>query len=76
VRTARVRILVAITDDGCYVAEGYSDTTPKKLIDSMKETLHNHMTPPIDFYWIEADVPVPAKLQPKTITYKKLAPNK
>lgn len=66
--TVRVRILVAVTDDGHYIAEGYGDTKPAKLIASMTQDLHHHMTPPIEFYWIEADVPIPPKLQPATIT--------
>ena len=66
-KTARVRVLVAITDDGTYCAEGYSGTAPKKLIEQMNESLHHYMTPPIEFHWIEAMVPIPAPLKPRTI---------
>ena len=66
--SVRVRILVAVTDDGAYVAEGYSDTKPRRLVRQMAENIHNHMTPPIDFYWIEADVPIPQPLHPRTLS--------
>lgn len=67
-KTVRVRILVAITDDGTYVADGNSEVKPRDLIASMGESIHHYMTPPVDYCWIEADVPVPAKLAPATIS--------
>lgn len=66
-KSQRVRILVAITDDGTYRADGSSDVAPQKLIDGMNEWLGGVMTPPIEFFWIEADVPVPAPLDPPVI---------
>lgn len=58
-KTVRVRVLVAITDDGAYLADGNSETPASKLIAYMHANLTNYMTPPIELYWLEADVPVP-----------------
>jgi hypothetical protein len=70
-KTVRVRVLVAVTDDGTYLAQG---STPFKgpfnaaaAEREMGEGIHNVMTPPIVYHWIEADVPVPAPTERKPI---------
>jgi hypothetical protein len=72
--TLRAKILIAITDDGAWHAEGGDGIKPKQLIESVNEMLHaQNWTPPIEFYWIEVDVPVPPPMKPRHLSPLQIA---
>ena len=102
-KTVRVRVLVAVTDDGTYLAQGgtpfkgrlndprfgermrgtgnFAELISRRFAIAckrcglnaktaeaeMSEGIHHHMTPPVVYHWIEADVPVPPPTERKPI---------
>ena len=71
-KTVRVRILVAVTDDGSWIAdgsciEGASHTNEERTRKDLIELAKANFDPPIELHWIEAEIPIPAPLAPTTI---------
>ena len=69
-KTVRVKIAVAITDDGAWQAMGGSNTKGGLRGDTIElmRMAKEMFDPPIEIHYIEADIPVPAR--PKSLTFK------
>lgn len=57
-KTVRVRIAVAITPDGLWACAGNWDAPDDELMSFAIDRLYCQQQE-ADYYWIEADVPVP-----------------
>lgn len=68
-KTVRVRILVAVTDDGAWLAEGHPGRD-KRWVRDVMDMAKAEYDLPINFHWIEAEVPVPEPCAPTTIIAK------
>jgi hypothetical protein len=69
-KTVRVRIPVAITDDGAWEALGGSNAKGglRGCITDLVGVAKDMFDPPIEIHIVEADIPVPAK--PKRLTFR------
>lgn len=68
VKTAKVRILVAISDDGGYAALGDSSLSSSKLKGALAEQVNSEgWIPPVIFHWVEVRLPVPPGANKKAI---------
>lgn len=66
-KIARIRIAVAVTDDGAWISNGNAN------LEELQEVVGHEFNPPVEFHFIEAEIPAPESIQTHPATPRRAA---